>query len=547
MARTVWFTNKAMSTAARLSRIAFGMAMLGLCCVGGLLQAKSVQVTQLEAEISQLNKQAEYETSLKKALDFVNTPAIPDEDAYYGTLCLANTYKYISDYDNVLLYLDKAQAIAAHMPADRQFYLDDVTCQKAFALFDIQHYAEAEVLMQSLAVNHYANLGLKSQAILVMQEAYLRYLDGQYDAAEQQYDLAIVKMQAASPCDLPIVYGKQIALFGAMQDERKMQQAYRQAFRCADSCQISKYNLYATEMMRNTYQRMGNYEMAFRYFTVYDSLNTIYNADGYKVKLQELEVEFETHKKEQAIELNQKTIVGNRRLIALLIAAIVALVLIIALYITLQRRKKLEKEKQQSQLFTTQLLNNIEQERKRIATDLHDSVNNELLLVKSGLQKNTPGETASKIDALLNHVRAISRNLHPVLFEDLGLQDSIEQLVERVQEHNRFILNAEIDYHRGLGSADELQLYRIIQEAVSNIIKYAKAGAAIITLEERKERLVVVIKDNGKGFHVAETLNSKDAFGLHNIIERSKAIHGKASIVSNAQGTTITIEIPLHR
>jgi signal transduction histidine kinase len=280
---------------------------------------------------------------------------------------------------------------------------------------------------------------------------------------------------------------------------------------------------------------------------VYDSLNTIYNADGYKVKLQELEVEFETEKKEQAIHLNEKTIVGNQRLIGLLIAAIVAMILIIALYITLQRRKKLEKEKMQSQLFTTQLLNNIENERKRIATDLHDSVNNELLVVKSGLQKNTPQETASKIEYLMNHVRAISRNLHPVMFEDLGLQDSIEQLVERVQEHNRFILNAEIDYQNCLPTVEELQLYRIIQEAVSNIIKYAKAEAAIITVTEYKEKLLVEIKDNGKGFNVAATLSSNKSFGLHNIIERSRAIHGKATIISSPNGTLITIEIPLKR
>lgn len=81
MGVTGWCTQKARSTAARLSRMALCLAMLCLWYVGGLLQAKSVQVTQLEAEISQLNKQAEYETSLKKVLDFLNAPAIPEEDA----------------------------------------------------------------------------------------------------------------------------------------------------------------------------------------------------------------------------------------------------------------------------------------------------------------------------------------------------------------------------------------------------------------------------------------------------------------------------------
>ena len=211
-----------------------------------------------------------------------------------------------------------------------------------------------------------------------------------------------------------------------------MQSSYKQAVHFADSCHITKYNLYAAEIIRNTYQSMGNYIMAFKYFTIYDSLNTIYNADGFKDKLQELEVKYETTKKEQDIHLKEEIITGNKRLIALLIIAIITLILMIALYITIQRRKKLVKEKAQWQLFTKQLLNKTEHERKRIATDLHDSVNNDLLLIKSGLRKNAPQETESKIDDLMNHVRAISRNLHPIMFEELGLQDSIEQLVQRI-------------------------------------------------------------------------------------------------------------------
>jgi len=511
------------------------------------LQAKSIPVTQLEKSVYELNNKTEYETSLKKILDFLNSKTINNEDAYYANLFLSDTYKRIFDYDNVLLYLDKAQTFAEKITTNKQYYLDNVICQKAFALFDIQHYTDAKVLMQILAKNNYKNISTEAQAMLMMQDAYLLYLDTNYTEAERQYDLAINKMQVIRPCDLPIIYGKKIALYGAMNKELEMLLAYKKALHYADSCHIIKYNLYAAEIMRNTYQSMGKYDLAFKYFTVYDSLNTIYNADGFKDKLKELEVKYETNKKEQDIYLKEQTIKGNKRLIALLITAIGTLTLMIALYITIQRRKKLVKEKLQSQLFTKQLLNKTEEERKRIATDLHDSVNNDLLLIKSSIQKNAPQEIESKIDVLMNHVRAISRNLHPVLFEELGLQDSIEQLVERVQKHNQFILNTEIDYHSCLTSTDELQLYRIIQEAVNNIIKSSKAEAAIITLNEYKEKLVVEIKDNGTGFNVEEILSSNKSFGLHNIIERSKAINGNATITSNQHGTIIYIEIPIKK
>ncbi len=509
------------------------------------MQAKSKQVTELETKIYALNNKAEYEASLKNVLDFLNSKTISNEDVYYCNLFLSETYKRIFDYNNVLLYLDKAEKYAKKITVSKQYYLDNVTCQKAFALFDIQRYADAKVFMDALAKKNYANLSEKEQAMLMMQEAYFLYLDKQYIQAESQYDSAIKKMQLTDPCDLPIIFGKKIALYGAINDEKKMLLSYKQALQYADSCHITKYNLYAAEIMRNTYQSNGNYAMAFKYFTTYDSLNTIYNADGFKDKLKELEVRYETDKKEQAIHLKEQIITGNNRLITLLITAIGALVSVIALYITIQRRKKSEKERLRSLQFTKQLLNNIENERKRIATDLHDSINNDLLLIKSNWQKKTSLEIEAKLDALMNNVRSISRNLHPVLFEELGLADSIEQLVERVQNNNKFILNTEIDYNSCLSTSDELQLYRIIQEAVNNIIKYSKADAAIIKLNAHTERVIVEIKDNGKGFNVDETLTSNKSFGLHNIIERSKAINGYATIASSQTGTFITIEIPI--
>ena len=161
--------------------------------------------------------------------------------------------------------------------------------------------------------------------------------------------------------------------------------------------------------------------------------------------------------------------------------------------------------------------------------------------------KNTIEEktevTNSKIDAIINDIRIISRNLHPIMFDKIGLKESIIQLVERTQLTNNFMVTAEIEYTADLLSSTELQIYRIVQESLSNIIKYAQAIAAKITISENEKYILIEIKDNGKGFNVSETLNGKTAFGLHNIIERSRAIGGETKIISTEKGTIINIEI----
>lgn len=414
-------------------------------------------------------------------------------------------------------------------------------------LFDLQNYNVANELMKQLANTNYKNISDINQSILMMQQGYLSYLDKNFTLAEIQYDEAIDKMRISNSCDLPIIYSKKIALYGALNNIDKMQECYKIANRYADSCGILKYNLYAAEMMRNTYKNnIKDFKNGYRYFDIYDSLNTIYNADVNINKLQELEVKYENTKKEQALIIQKQKLTSNKRLIALLISAIVVLSLLIALFITLYRRKKLLTEKLSIQRFTKQLLDKTEEERKRIASDLHDSVNNELLLIKASVDAN-PTQIKPKIDLLINHIRVISRNLHPVMFEELGLQDSVEQLVERVQEHNQFILNTEIEYNKSLSVTSELQLYRIVQEAVNNIIKYSDALAGFISIKEFDTKLIVEIKDNGKGFDVEKTLTNKESFGLHNIIERSQAINGVAKINSDQSGTIIRIEINIKK
>ena len=510
-------------------------------------QNKSAKVQQLENEIATFNTNAQYHKAVILIKQFVDAKESSPEDVFYAYIALSNTYKCIFDYDNVFIYIDSASSQIHNISTNKQFYIDNINCLKAFALFDIQKYDESNVIMLGLIKNNFKNIETSKQAYIIMQMAYIEFLNKNYLTSEELYNKAIVKLKISSQCDLPIVYGKMIALYAQQNNPKKVDASFKKAYRIADSCNIHKYRLYAVEMMRNAQKDvLKDYKTAYRYFDLYDSINTIYNADGFKKSLKELEVKYESAKKQHAIEIQEKTISAKNRLNAILISVIIALALFVLLVYSWQRRKRIALEQKHTIRFTKQLLEKTEEERKRIATDLHDSVNNELLLIQSSVEKNPEG-VKSKIDSLINLVRTISRNLHPVMFDELGLQESVEQLAIRVQEHNRFILNTEIEYKNCLTVSDELQVYRIIQEAVNNILKYSQAVAGLIKIKEEKQSLLIEIKDNGKGFNVPQKLNNSNSFGLHNIIERSRAINGTATITSNGNGTIIQIIIPINK
>ena len=270
--------------------------------------------------------------------------------------------------------------------------------------------------------------------------------------------------------------------------------------------------------------------------------NQLSNRDNQKY-IAELETKYQTQRKELKIQLQQKEITqkkaNNRLLSSLMILGVLG-----AVYAFNQIQLKNHRKEANLQLkFTNQLLQHTEEERGRIARDLHDGITHELMLLKNDIKTDNP-EIPKKIHALINEVRMISRNLHPVMLEQIGLAASIEHICTRMMEMNQLFISCELNYQQSLSKNEELQLFRIIQEALNNIVKYADAHAAKVTIDEDKNSIHVSIRDNGKGFDVKETLNSKTSFGLLSILQRSKALNGKAEIIATDKGTIITIEIP---
>lgn len=197
----------------------------------------------------------------------------------------------------------------------------------------------------------------------------------------------------------------------------------------------------------------------------------------------------------------------------------------------------------QSQIITIQ-----EDERKRIAQDLHDDVGNSLAAVKNMLiqQKETP-LIEKEVDNIIQDIRNISHDLMPVDFKEYALTDIVRHTVNKFKGHTQ--IGFEYDQTGDavkLNPVTELVIYRIINELISNAIKHSQASHVLIQLIYQEESLVVMVEDNGKGIQPKNSI-PKEGIGLKNIRHRVTYIQATLNIESDHKGSLIIVEIPYER
>lgn len=220
------------------------------------------------------------------------------------------------------------------------------------------------------------------------------------------------------------------------------------------------------------------------------------------------------------------------------------------------RIARLEKARRAQEAFSQQLISSQENERKRIAAELHDSLGQHLLIIKNSallginaLNEQERGkeqlidisETASQA---IDEVREISYNLRPYQLDDIGLTKAIEHIVAKVASSSAIRFTAELDRIDGLFSPEaEINIYRILQESLNNIVKHSRAKQAKVIVARSARHITITIQDNGRGLATEKT---NDGFGLKGISERARMLGAKYAIHSTAeQGTVITLNLEI--
>jgi len=226
------------------------------------------------------------------------------------------------------------------------------------------------------------------------------------------------------------------------------------------------------------------------------------------------------------------------------------------------RVSRLKRERAAQQEYSRQLNDFQERERKRIAGALHDSLGQDLLVLKSGLDQcrrlvTGHPELAQELLQLreaaqqaVEEVREISYDLHPHVLDRFGLTMALNSMVKKCGQMSSIAFTAEIEnLDSQVGSTERINLFRIVQEALNNVVRHSEATSCNVVLRRADRGAEVVIRDDGKGFDpgaLAREHEGRHGFGLTGIAERVRLLNGRMDLRSTpGGGTEITVHIPL--
>ncbi|MBS4059088.1 MAG: tetratricopeptide repeat protein [Bacteroidetes bacterium] len=480
------------------------------------------------------------------------------------------------------------------------------TCNRLGGIYLVFGNAEKAKFYNLKAYNFVkesSNVSLQSKVL----NAYGNYLleSGKVDSAMVQYDLAIsiAKKSGNKKIISDALYNKAFA-FSKQEEYEKVLHYYNEALEWARSGNLNydvvdalyKYGLTlyylerfdpardslqkalkaAKEMKTRTLQRniydalnfleyeTGNYKTAYEYLGSYvDLAHELFTEDEQK-HINYLQAKFESQKKESQLIIQQQKIRQRNLIILISLTLLISLSAIILLMLSRHRKKRtiarqqialaeeqVARLKQEQALLSAQAsIKGEENERTRIARDLHDGLGGMLSGVKLTLnhaigrqvleenQANQFYNVLEMIDNSVAELRRIAHNMMPETLIRCGLRSALEQFCEAVSPNEKPKISFSFfgDFFR-LEKSFELMVYRLVQEMTTNAIRHAEASEIKVELIQNEEYLSIRVIDNGKGFD-QEKLEPNKGNGLRNLQSRVASFGGMFDLSAEIGGGT---------
>jgi len=470
----------------------------------------------------------------KKAIDFAEK-ANSKNLLMSSSISHGNNLLKLKKYEESMSYLERAKAIAEELKNNYNLYL------------------------------YYSNIGEYHFDVADYKKAAQDYVKALKFAREMgaPHEIAMT-LHAIGSCNI------------YLKNYPAAANSLEQAQQLSETNQLKDVEQYIYESLAELSEKRGNYKNALDYKNRFISLkDSIYAADNIK-RIEFLDAQYQAEKKEreitglqsekqiQALSIRQKSTL-NYLLIA---SVIVLLVLGSLLDRNFRHRHQLAKQREELQQQRIQqlemdkqliavdaMLKGQEEERSRLAKDLHDGLGGLLSGVKyslSNMKDNlivTPDNMAvferslDMLDASIRELRRVAHNMMPEMLNKFGLDEALKEYTNAVNATKLLAVK-----YQSLGMEDrvhqstEIIVYRIVQELLNNVLKHAGASEAFIQLIRENSRLNIVVEDNGKGFDTGILKDSKGA-GWTNIRSRVEYLKGLLDLHSEpGKGTLVNIE-----
>jgi two-component system, NarL family, sensor kinase len=421
----------------------------------------------------------------------------------------------------------------------------------------LEYFRKGEKISREIGDKEYLSNALNNLAALYEKRAaYAQALPFAEESYSIRHDMGDTKGEVSCLANLGAIHTK-LKQYDAA--EQKLNLALKIGDTLA-SCRPEKPKLY--DALSKLYEAKGDFKKSLEMERLHRQWNDSLFTTDLNTKFSEMETKYQTEKKERVIEQQQFELTRKNYLIGGAIALLLLGGLLGYSYYTryrLRQDARLQQEiMKQQDMATKAVIEAEENERKRIASDLHDGVGQMMsaakmnlsaietdLVFKEAAQQSAFNRVVDLIDESCREVRAVSHNMMPNALLKSGLASAVREFIEKIDSRVMKINLHSEGLDERLDNNVETVLYRVVQECVNNVIKHAAANHLDISLVKDADGISATIEDNGKGFDATDK-SKFNGLGLKNIQTRIAYLKGTVDFDSApGRGTLVAIHVPL--